>query len=67
MSCFTCEHKIKSGENTSGTPAYKCGNPESFRHERMVLKGMSCCHFEIDDQSNVEAAWEQQVQWNYSQ
>ena len=67
-SCFTCKHRSEDEKNQwNQMPAYKCTNKNSFKHGRLVLKGQSCVHFEIDDQSNVEAAWEQQVQWNYSQ
>ena len=42
-SCFTCKYRSKDEKNQwNQMPAYKCGNEKSFRHNCMVLKGMTC-------------------------
>lgn len=42
-SCFTCKHRSKDLKNNwDQAPAYECRNPDSFRCDRMVLKGMTC-------------------------
>jgi hypothetical protein len=42
-SCFTCKHRSEDEKNNwNEMPAYKCGNDKSFRHNCMVLKGMTC-------------------------
>jgi len=46
-SCFTCKHRSKDLKNNwDQAPAYKCGNEKSFRHNRLVLKGMICSEHE---------------------
>lgn len=55
-SCFTCKHRSDNEENYwTEMPKYKCGNGKSFRHNRLVLKGMICSEHE------PKKSWKEQV------
>lgn len=56
-SCFTCKHRSEDERNYwNEMPAYKCGNEKSFRHNCMVLKGMTCHAYEANKSWKAKAA-----------
>ncbi len=50
--CYNCAFRtLRQLNQWNEQPAFGCMNPESFRYQRKVLKGMTCNKFEKEGEA----------------